>query len=205
MSTTAHDETKHPRDAGGQFRTVPKGEASDAIDIDEGVGSPVTREIERYSYDRSAAYWSAQLSDGGYARGTSPSGSDEVSDVTFYDADKKYHRGNDRPAIVDDNGLQWMRHGKPHRDVGPAVIESDGRVSYWRGGHLVKPGLVSDEDLKRDGVQRTAIRGASNLYYPDTQFDYDINTERGNESLSAPPLREDERFAHHFTDHPELT
>ena len=38
--TAIHDPKKHPRDADGQFRTVPKGEVSDGFDLDEGASDP---------------------------------------------------------------------------------------------------------------------------------------------------------------------
>ncbi len=46
------------------------------------------------------------------------------------------HSFNDNPAIVHHDGTrEWYRHGKRHRDCGPAVIHKD-HIQYWRDGKL---------------------------------------------------------------------
>lgn len=48
----------------------------------------------------------------------------------------KWHR-EDGPAVERPNGTtQWWRNGNLHRDDGPAVQSADGTIEWWRNGLL---------------------------------------------------------------------
>lgn len=57
------------------------------------------------------------------------------------------------PAVVDETSLRWAHDGALHRnpDNGPAVVQDNGAVEYWREGKKVDPG---DAALARHGVVR---------------------------------------------------
>lgn len=61
-----------------------------------------------------------------------------MSDGNNYKAwtmDGKYHNDNDEPALICYNGETiWWRHGKIHRETGPAIICVNGqenRKEWW--------------------------------------------------------------------------
>lgn len=58
--------------------------------------------------------------------------------VELFDANGKLHNDGDMPACVALDGSQaWFRHGKLHRETGPAFIDGDGTVHYWLDGEFV--------------------------------------------------------------------
>lgn len=45
------------------------------------------------------------------------------------------HRDGDLPASIHPDGSRaWFRHGKLHRETGPAYIDADGTESFWLNG-----------------------------------------------------------------------
>lgn len=71
-------------------------------------------------------------------------------DIThgFYtvDDDGQFHSFDDAPAIVIESYVQddeyiegykaWYKHGKLHREDGPAVIRNNGEEHYYKDGEL---------------------------------------------------------------------
>ncbi len=54
--------------------------------------------------------------------------------VEYKDRHGKLHR-DDGPALIRPDGTQvWYQHGKLHRDDGPAAIDVDGTQSWWQHG-----------------------------------------------------------------------
>lgn len=47
---------------------------------------------------------------------------DEISCTIWYDLEDNIHKEGAPAIIADDGGEQWYRHGKLHRDDGPAII-----------------------------------------------------------------------------------
>jgi len=52
--------------------------------------------------------------------------------ILWYDSDDMNHREGDMPAQITTNGyMSYWKHGKFHRECGPAVIWPSGRVEYY--------------------------------------------------------------------------
>ena len=55
--------------------------------------------------------------------------------IIWYGSNGKLHRDGDMPAHITTNGLMvYCKHGKRHREFGPAIVYSDGSVEYWIDG-----------------------------------------------------------------------
>ena len=51
--------------------------------------------------------------------------------IGWYDSKGQYHRDGDMPAYIKTNGyMSYCKHGKFHRECGPAVIYSSGIENY---------------------------------------------------------------------------
>lgn len=66
-----------------------------------------------------------------------------VTIETFYGAVVYYKNGSPHrengPAIIDtDGGHTWMYEGQRHRTKGPAIVEPDGTKEWWTDGHMIK-------------------------------------------------------------------
>lgn len=62
----------------------------------------------------------------------------------------------DGPAVIDPRGIfggarKWYRHGKLHRDDGPAIMWGDGDWDYYQNGKRHR--LDGPASLRQDGIQ----------------------------------------------------
>lgn len=64
----------------------------------------------------------------------------------FHRSMNGYHRGNDFPAYIQNDGTQlWYLNGKLHRENNPAVIRSNGIVEWFQHG---RPGILWKSNVK---------------------------------------------------------
>ena len=73
------------------------------------------------------------------------------SDGVYYrDKNDEVHRDGDEPAVVDEYGKQWYKHGKRHRDDDkPAIIDQWGEETYYKNGKKYTPEVKVKERLSR--------------------------------------------------------
>ncbi len=58
--------------------------------------------------------------------------------IEFFDEHGRLHNEADMPACVAlDGSRAWFKHGKCHRDEGPAFMDADGTVHYWLNGEFI--------------------------------------------------------------------
>ena len=55
--------------------------------------------------------------------------------IRWFDSDGNYHRDDDMPAYITTDGyMSYCKHGKLHRECGPARIWLNGDGHYWIDG-----------------------------------------------------------------------
>ena len=64
---------------------------------------------------------------------------DKYDNMSWY-KNSKYHRDNDLPAIIwNDGTMAWCKNGDYHRDNDkPAIIYNDGRMSWYINGYFIR-------------------------------------------------------------------
>lgn len=135
----AQQRTRKGVPAGGGF-------SASSHDGSDGALAPVdvVDGVRHYVYEDGAEEWT--LSDGrphrldGPAR-IQPGMYEQWWKEGRYHRDGERHRDGDEPAVeAADGGRIWMRHGKTHRDGGPAIVNNDGSSSWWQNGALHRDG-----------------------------------------------------------------
>jgi outer membrane lipoprotein-sorting protein len=63
-----------------------------------------------------------------------------TSGTMFWYKDGKYHRENDKPAVIYSNGdMSWLKNDKYHRENDkPAIIYNDGRLCWYIDGEFIR-------------------------------------------------------------------
>ena len=83
------------------------------------------------------------------------------NNISWYDSDGKSHRDGDMPAFITYYGyMAYRKHGKRHREFGPAVIWKDGSVEYWLDGIEY---TKEEFDAKMNSVNHTLSKTAHTI------------------------------------------